>query len=469
MKGSVFRRCGCRDASGRPLANCPRLGRERGHGSWYYRADIGRDPGTGRRREQKKGGFATKTEAEAALAKVVAAVSTGEHRHDGRITVGTFLQEWLADRVADGLRPSTALSYRRYIEMDLAPALGHLRLGDLRPGHVERLLRDLRAAGRGTTTVRRIHATLRSALTSARRARLVAYNAAIDVALPTERPAKVRPWEPDELAGFLDHAAGHRLGALFEVLAFTGLRRGEACALRWDDVDLERGVITVRSQLVEVGGRAVEGKPKTRSGEDRRVDIGPRTIGALLAHQLHQQAERDAWGPAHRDSGRVFTREDGEDLTPSQVTKVFARLSSAAGLRPIRLHDLRHGAASLMLAGGADIAVVSKRLGHSSIRVTADTYHHLLEGAGRKAADAAEGLVRPRAAGQEPAAPTSRPHGPKNEPARLPRRGNAQVGVSTRRAPEGTRTPNLLIRSQMLYPLSYGCVCAVVVRGGSGI
>ena len=112
------------------------------------------------------------------------------------------------------------------------------------------------------------------------------------------------------------------------------------------------------------------------------------------------------------------------------------------------------------------MAVVSKRMGHSSVRLTVDTYSHLLEGVGRGAADAAESMVRPRATTPTPDAPTSRPPTPENEPARLPRRGNAQVGVSTRRAPEGTRTPNLLIRSQMLYPLSYGrgWCCSVVAR-----
>ena len=150
------------------------------------------------------------------------------------------------------------------------------------------------------------------------------------------------------------------------------------------------------SMCMEVNGRTVEGKPKTRSGEDRRVDIGQRVIGALLAHKLRQDIERMEWGEAHADTGRVFAREDGTDVVPSGVTKLFTCLAAAAGLRPIRLHDLRHGVASLMLAGSVDVAVVSKRLGHSSIRITADTYGHLLPGVGRSAADVTEALVRPR-------------------------------------------------------------------------
>jgi integrase len=451
VKGSTFRRCGCRDDAGKLLQSCPRLGRERGHGSWYYRADVGRDAATGRRREQRKGGFATKAEADAALARVLASVSTGEHRHDGRQTVGAYLEVWLADRIADGLRPSSAAMYRLYVERDIVPAIGSVRLGDLRPGHVERLLRDLRGADRGATTIRRVHATLRSALTSARKARLVSYNAATDVELPNVRPAKVRPWEADELATFLDHSAGHRLGAIFEVMAFTGLRRGEACALRWADVNLEQGYIVVRSQLVEVRGQVMEGKPKTRSGEDRRVDIGARTIGALMAHRFAQDAERLQWGSGYTDSDRVFAREDGTDLSPGQVTKTFTRLSAAAGLRQVRLHDLRHGAASLMLAGGADIAVVSKRMGHSSVRLTVDTYSHLLEGVGRSAADAAEGMVRPRGTTTAPDAPTLRPQGSENDAAAPSRRTKPLVN---RGAPSGTRTPNPLIKSQLLCQLS---------------
>ena len=136
MKGSTFRRCGCRDEDGKLLNSCPRLGKERGHGSWYYRADVGRDPQSGRRREQRKGGFATKAEADAALAAVLHAANTGEHRHDGRQTVGDYLTAWLADRESDGLRASTALMYRLYIERDIIPALGSVPLGDLRPGHV---------------------------------------------------------------------------------------------------------------------------------------------------------------------------------------------------------------------------------------------------------------------------------------------------------------------------------------------
>ncbi len=397
MRGSTFRRCGCRDDAGRSLGDgCPRLSRDKTHGAWHYRADVGRRP-DGKRREQRKGGFRTKAAAQAALAELINAVAKGEHRDDGRLTVGGWLPQWLEEKVADGLRPTTQLTYARHITDHLVPQLGRVRLGDLRPSHVDALLRDLRGAGRGATTIRRVHATLRSALATAKRRRLVTYNAAADVDLPALHPARVRPWEGSELGAFLDSTAGRRLGALFELMAFTGLRRGEACGLRWADVDLDAGVLRVRRQLTQVGSQVIEGPPKTRSGEDRAVELGERALGALLAHRLEQDTERATWGAAYVDNGYVFAREDGTALSPEQVTKTFTRLARQAGLRPVRLHDLRHGQASLMLAAGVDIAVVSKRLGHSSISLTSDTYSHLLQGVGRTAATAAEDLV-PRSA-----------------------------------------------------------------------
>lgn len=397
MKGRVWRRCGCRDEHGKQYSAdhpCPKLG-DKGHGSWAYRVALGRDPGTGKRLTEYRQGFTTKRAAEAELVKVITEHTAGQHRHDGRQTVGDYLTRWIAEKVADGeLRASTAHTYQRYVALDLSRHLGAVRLRDLRASHVKEMLRKLRTTeGRGDATVRQIHAVLRSALTSARRDGLIAGNPAADVSLGGPRPAKVRPWEPAELGAFLDSASGHRLGALFELLAMTGLRRGEALGLRWADVDLSAGMLTVRRQLVAVGARVTEGAPKTRAGEDRRVSLSQHVVGILLAHQFAQQAEREAWGDAYEDGDWVFCAENGASLSPGYVTKLFHKLVTQADVRQIRLHDLRHGAASIMLASGTQMAEVSKVLGHSSVRITSDTYHHLLAGAGRSIAEAAQALI----------------------------------------------------------------------------
>jgi hypothetical protein len=186
VRGSTYKRCGCRDSDGRQLgAGCPDL-KKPGHGRWYYRLDTGLDPKTGRRTEERvtKAEWQNQSDAQEDLAIRHAELAAGDSPLDGNQTVGVYLKGWLERKVQDGLRPSSERMYRAYVDDYLVPALGSLRLSDLRPGHVDQLLRDLRRAGRGATTIRRVHAVLSSALTSARRARLVSYNAAADVELP---------------------------------------------------------------------------------------------------------------------------------------------------------------------------------------------------------------------------------------------------------------------------------------------
>lgn len=406
MRGSVMKRCTCPPAystSGRRLA-C-----KRDHGSWVYVLDTGKGP-DGKRQQERRSGFRTRDDAETALAAAVQAVDSGTHAHDGGITVTAWLDQWLAEKRAAGLRASTARSYEQHVRDYLRPKLGHHRLRDLRPQHTATMVRALHTGGLSAATTRRVVATLRSSLSSAQRRQLVTLNAAANLDLPAAARPKVRPWEPADLGRFLDHAAKDRLGPVFEVLAATGMRRGEACGLRWGDVDLEVAVLTVRQQLTQIGsgdeppcpscGRVhaghAFGPPKTSNGEARRVDLDAGTIGVLLGQRLRQDAEREAWRDGYSDHGLVFAREDGNPLRLDAVSKRFGELAAEIGLPRLTLHGLRHGAASLMLASGADMALVSKRLGHSSIAITSDTYSHLLAGVGREAAERAAALV-PRA------------------------------------------------------------------------
>jgi hypothetical protein len=170
----------------------------------------------------------------------------------------------------------------------------------------------------------------------------------------------VRPLEPAELGRLLDHLAGDLLGAFFEMVAATGLRRGEALALRWSDVNIDRGRLVVRQQLVQIAGHhagpycgqahreMLFGSPKTASGDARIVELDGQTTGLLLEHRLRQDTERAQWGDAYADHGLVFAHEDGTPLYGDEVTKRFGELCDAAGVRRVRLHDLRHGRASLI-------------------------------------------------------------------------------------------------------------------------
>lgn len=410
MQGSVFKRCGCVDEQGKPgWRSCQLLSRGT-HGTWAYRVDLG--PGIDRdgefraRRQRYRSGFPTKAAAAAALAELSASVSQGSHVEASRLTAGAYLEQWLEGRTR--LRPTTRESYERYLERYLVPLLGHVQLRELRAVDIERAYAQIRAgAGHGVkrkeaikpSTLQRLHAVLKAALNTAVRRKLIPYNPALGVELEPVRRPRVQPFEPAELGRFLDEAARHHLGPLFELMALTGLRRGEAVGLRWQDVDLGRAVLTVRQQVVRQRGQLLTGPPKTRSGEDRRVDLDSGTVGVLLAYRLRQDEGRQQHGfpaPAH---DLVFTWPDGTGYSPEYVSRQFKLLSQRAGVPVKRLHDLRHGSASLQLAAGVPIAVVSQRLGHSTIALTADTYSHLLEGVGRDAAERAAALVPRRANG----------------------------------------------------------------------
>ncbi len=412
MSGSFFRRCGCRDADGKQLGRkCPKLG-AKGHGVWAFAVDLPPGP-DGKRRQHRRGGFATKKEAEKAAEKITGRASNGQVVDD-KETVGDWLKTWLSSK--RNLRPTTAASYQGHIDNWLVPHLGHLALEKLRPADIHAAYLAMEAAsparGRrkvGPATVRRIHATLRAALSAAVKQQRLPYNPAQHVELPEAKRPKVQPWEATDLGKFLDQIGSDRLAPLYELAAMSGLRRGELCGLRWADCDLERRVITVRQQLVVVGHRITLGPPKTASGEHRKVDLDAGTVGVLLAHQLQQHIERGTWGGAYIDQDLVFAKENGEPLHPEYVTRHFQRLARKAGLRQVRLHDLRHGSASLQLAAGIPIAVVSKRLGHSSISITSDTYSHLLDGVGSAAAEAAAALV-PRSSRFASVAPAALDH-----------------------------------------------------------
>jgi integrase len=405
MKGSVYKRCRCRSADGRDVGmTCPDLRRADGsynpnHGSWAIRLELEPDE-TGRRKVLRRSGFITQREAQAALNEARNKVDRGADPQR-RVSVREFLREWIKGK--KDLRPTTRSDYRHHIEDVWIPAIGRLELSAVRRAHIEKVLEELEVSA---ATKQRHRATLRSAFADAVREGLIMVNPAALARLETGTRPRVRPLEPAELGKLLDHLSKDDLGALYEVAAATGLRRGETLGLRWDAVDTERGVLVVRQQVVQLAGRhpcehcaghngVFLAKPKTTSG-DRVVELDSVTVGTLMEWKLRQDVKRLELRDAYVDHGLVFAADDGSPLRPDYVTRRFPELCAEAGVRKIRLHDLRHGAASLRLASGTDIAVVSKLLGHSSIAITADTYSHLLEGVGRDSAERAMALV-PRA------------------------------------------------------------------------
>jgi integrase len=360
-------------------------------GPWSYYLLAGRRA-DGKRRQITRGGFATKREAEHALQEALAREEAGVADVHG-LTVGAFLREWLEAKRA--LRDTTRRGYEIHLRLYLEPIIGAMRLADLRPHHIDMLYGDLLATPNNhvtPSTIRSLHATLRSALNTAVKRRLIPWNPAQHVELPPRTRPTTQVWTPEQLGSFLDSIADHRLYAFFHLVAFAGLRRGEALGLAWDDVNFDRRVIRVRQQLVDAGRGAYLGPPKTRSGV-RGVPLDAFTVDVLRSHRRHQDEERQQWDSAWADTGLVFTREDGTQFRPEYLTHLFSNLVRAAGLPRIRLHDLRHTSASLALAAGIPIKVVSDRLGHSSTAITSDLYTHVIPVVAHEAADSLAALI----------------------------------------------------------------------------
>lgn len=384
-KGRVYRRCACRDPeTGKQLgAKCPALKSDSKHGVWTFAVDV--PTLENKRKTIRRGGFATRRAAQAELDKVCDRTRVGVVNND-RQTVADYLTGWLEEKRLK-LKPKTWFDYERHVRLDLIPALGAHRLEQLHHDHVRTFVADLTAAGRGAVTVRRIVATLSSALTDAVKQRRLTHNQAQHVALPPVERAERRPWSTAQAVAFLDHAAGDRLGTLFEVIMGCGLRRGEAMALRWSDVDLDGRVLHVRRTVGEIGGRLVYTAPKTTASE-AGVGLSRRVVEALKLQQARQAVERAEWAEAYEDNDLVFARENGAPLWPKAVATRFRALAKAAGVPVIRVHDLRHMAATVMISSGVPLPIVSKTLRHSRVGITADLYGHLTREVAVEAADA---------------------------------------------------------------------------------
>lgn len=256
----------------------------------------------------------------------------------------------------------------------------------------------------GAATRQRIRSTLRAALNLAVARRLISYNpAARGIELDSGKRPKALLWTPELLGRFLDAAEEHRLYALFHLVAFRGLRRGEAVGQAWAGIDLDRGELTVAKTIVQDGWTPYESDPKT-DGSAATIHLGSVTVAVLRAHRRRQAAERRAWGEGWQDTGKVFTVEDGGWLHPEGVSDAFRRIVKAAGLPPISFRDLRHLAATLMHASGADTHTIKETLRHASIQLTSDTYTSLFQDVDRALAKKAALLVS-RARTAAPAEP----------------------------------------------------------------
>ena len=358
---------------------------QRGKNSWRIKAYVGRDANDTKRYVERtiRG---TKREAERELARIVVEVDDGRHAAAAPVSVDELLDRWLeVKRRTVGAR--TVESYEWIARTYLRPVLGSRKITSLRPIDLDVLYSELHSRGLSARTVRICHTVIRQALEQARRWGLVARNPAVDATPPPQRRREVDPPTVAQVQALIEaaHDDDPNFGAYLWVLAATGCRRGEACALRWNDIDLERGEVAIRRSMSQVAGELIEKDTKTH--QSRRVAIDAGTVDVLRTHRRRQLELGLAIGVRPGEDSFVFCDEMNRPWRPDVCTNRFGRLRAGLDLNTVRLHDLRHFVASVLGDGGMPIATISSRLGHRDIATTLNLYTHALPATDRRAAD----------------------------------------------------------------------------------
>jgi integrase len=376
---------------------------QRPDGRWEARLDLGHVDG---KRRGKAIYGRTRREVADKLHEARQAHGEGTLVTDERMTVGNWLDHWvrvvLVNRVANGtLAEVTMNHYADCVRLHLKPVLGQGRLSKLTPADIDAMIASRRERY-SPNSLRIMRATLRKSLRDARRSGFFVSSAAIDLSEPVSVPRRAKAWlDQDAARRFLAGCAGDRLEALWVTTLSLGLRRGEALAIKWDDIDLSKRSLRIHRSLKRVRNRAltdgtypdglktrlVAGSPKTE-GSSRTQPLPDRVVEVIRRHQIRQKEERLAAGAAWQDTGFVFSTPIGTPIDPDNVSKYFSDVCKRIGLGHRNLHQLRHSAASLLLAQGVPLHEVSRYLGHTTISVTMDVYGHLAEEGLRGAANA---------------------------------------------------------------------------------
>jgi len=418
---------------------------QRSKGSWTIVYDLPMDTVTGKRRQKSQTVKGTKRDAERTLREVLLSLEQGSYVKPNKISLGELLRQWLKDYASMNTTDRTQESYTSIIERHLIPALGKISLIDLQAQNIQsyyaKKLAEGRADGKGGLSPRSVvyhHRILSKALDYAVKMGLVVRNVAKVVEPPRVARVTMQTLSPEEVSRFLDVARDTDYYVYFATLLYTGLRRGELLALRWRNLDLGSGKLSVVETAYKLGnGRYRIKEPKTPQSR-RTVILPPSLVELLKVYRFDQELLRIQLGISLNVDDFVFIRPDGSPINPSAITLAFRRIIKKAGLKGIRIHDLRHTHATLMLKAGIHPKVVSERLGHANIGITLDIYSHVLPGLQEAAAEKFDSIFE---VGDN-----------KNSDDNVSKMLANSEDLSSR--PYRARTCDTLIKSQVLYQLS---------------
>ncbi|GAF14889.1 integrase [Bacillus sp. JCM 19046] len=363
--------------------------RKRGN-TWSFTIDIGRDPATGKRLQRTKGGFKTKKEAQNHCASLIDQLNKGVSFDNEHVKVGEFIDHWLEHVAKRKVTERTLLNYSRVLNKRIRPHLQEMKLKELKLHHGQALVSKMLEEEKSERYIEYAFTCFRNVLNYAVKSEILVKSPLEHLELPRPRRAQISTWTAEEIKRFMQFSQVENPIYMIPlyIAAHTGMRRGEVLGLQWDHVDLIRKKISVEFSLAydEPNHKFILTEPKTQSSY-RQITIDDNLVNVLKEHRKRQLKMHDLFGNKNDDWNLVCANHDGGPLYGRMVAHHFDQVAKKAGLNKIRIHDLRHSHATLLLRMGVNPKIVSERLGHSSIKMTLDVYSHVTEDMQEKTAD----------------------------------------------------------------------------------
>ena len=358
---------------------------KRGHNVWQIRWEV-RGP-DGKRKRPARTIVGAYREADRELRRIRAATDNGLTPNSSKVTVAKYLDWWLQTYAIPNVRPRTSERYGSDLRLHISPVIGGIRLDRLQAADAQMVLSKMLSAGRARKSVIHCYRVMRLALKHAVEKGILQVNVTDAVKPPRLESTELELPSLEEVQHILELADSTPYGSVLRFTVSTGCRRGEALGLEWRHLDLENGSASIVQSLQRIGRTGLQLVPPKSAKSRRSIALDEHTVEMLRAHRGGQILTMAQLGSAYEDNGLVFPGPMGKPLDPATLTRNFEKLARRAGKRHVRLHDLRHFHASLLLKAGVHLKVVQERLGHSSIAITADTYSHVAPSLQKEAAE----------------------------------------------------------------------------------
>ncbi|MBQ3762239.1 MAG: site-specific integrase [Clostridia bacterium] len=368
--------------------------RQRANGTWEGRFTLGKNAGTGKQVQKSIYGK-TQKEVRRKLTEITSNIDKGLYVEPSKLTVGAWLDTWLNEFIKMGntqsgsLAEGTIFDYTRHIEHYIKPAIGAIRLTDLKPYHIQKVYNELinrKPKPLSAKTIKNLHSVIHSSLEAAKEQDLILVNPSDKVKLPKINKTEINPLNEQQQRLLLEAVKGTELEAIYKAALFTGMRQGELMGLTWDRIDFEKGTIKIDRQMITErvkGGKHKFSSTKTQKS-NRVIMPAPSFMKMLKALRVEQKQNKLKAGKMWDEgdfvgAGLVFTNSYGHNLYKSTITNSGSKLGKKIGLPDFRFHDLRHTYAVNAIKAGDDIKTISSNLGHTTISITLDLYAHFTD------------------------------------------------------------------------------------------